>query len=128
MAAHSRTLAWRIPWTEEPGGLRSMGRKESGMTEQLTLSLSQLQSINGFNGGPLLTPALSTEILILAQMLREEQKLGTTPDLLETEARTASWCHHLLSARSEEILVITRPGPRGTPEGQASRGFDKSPQ
>ena len=26
MAAHSSTLAWRIPWTEEPGGLLSMGR------------------------------------------------------------------------------------------------------
>ena len=25
MATHSSVLAWRIPWTEEPGGLRSMG-------------------------------------------------------------------------------------------------------
>ena len=25
MAAHSNILAWRIPWTEEPGGLQSMG-------------------------------------------------------------------------------------------------------
>ena len=25
MAAHSSTLAWKIPWTEEPGGLQSMG-------------------------------------------------------------------------------------------------------
>ena len=25
MATHSRILAWRIPWTEEPGGLRAMG-------------------------------------------------------------------------------------------------------
>ena len=25
MAAHSSTLAWRIPWTEEPGGLQLMG-------------------------------------------------------------------------------------------------------
>ena len=25
MAAHSSTLAWQIPWTEEPGGLQSMG-------------------------------------------------------------------------------------------------------
>ena len=25
MATHSSTLAWRIPWTEEPGGLKSMG-------------------------------------------------------------------------------------------------------
>ena len=25
MAAHSSVLAWRIPWTEEPGGLQSVG-------------------------------------------------------------------------------------------------------
>ena len=25
MATHSSTLAWKIPWTEEPGGLQSMG-------------------------------------------------------------------------------------------------------
>ena len=30
MAPHSRTLAWKIPWTEEPGGLQSMGSLEVG--------------------------------------------------------------------------------------------------
>ena len=34
MATHSSILAWKIPWTEKPGGLQSMGRKESDMTEQ----------------------------------------------------------------------------------------------
>ena len=33
MATHSSILAWRIPWTEEPGGLQSMGHKESEATE-----------------------------------------------------------------------------------------------
>jgi len=28
MATHSSILAWRIPWTEEPGGLQSMGSQE----------------------------------------------------------------------------------------------------
>ena len=27
MATHSSILAWRIPWTEEPGGLQSMGSR-----------------------------------------------------------------------------------------------------
>ena len=31
MATHSSILAWRIPWTEEPGGLQSRGHKESGL-------------------------------------------------------------------------------------------------
>ena len=29
-ATHSSILAWRIPWTEEPGGLQSMGSKRVG--------------------------------------------------------------------------------------------------
>ena len=29
MASHSSLLAWRIPWTEEAGGLQSMGLKKS---------------------------------------------------------------------------------------------------
>ena len=32
MATHSSILAWRIPWTEEPDGLQSMGSKESDTT------------------------------------------------------------------------------------------------
>ena len=36
MEIHSSILAWRIPWTEKPGGRQSMGRKELDMTEQLT--------------------------------------------------------------------------------------------
>ena len=34
MATHSSILAWRIPWTEEPGGLQSRGRKELDVTEE----------------------------------------------------------------------------------------------
>ena len=32
MATHSSILAWRIPWTEEPGGLQSMGSQRAGHT------------------------------------------------------------------------------------------------
>ena len=33
MATHSSMLAWEIPWTEEPGGLQSMGSQRAGTTE-----------------------------------------------------------------------------------------------
>ena len=36
IATHSSLLAWRTPWTEEPGGLQSMGHRESDMTERLS--------------------------------------------------------------------------------------------
>ena len=33
MTTHSGILAWEIPWTEEPGGLQSMGQRDSDTTE-----------------------------------------------------------------------------------------------
>ena len=42
MATHSSTLAWKIPWTEKPGKLQSMGSQESDMTDGFH-SLSFLQ-------------------------------------------------------------------------------------
>ena len=37
-ATHSSILAWEIPWTEEPGGLQSMGCQESDTSERITLA------------------------------------------------------------------------------------------
>ena len=42
MATHSSILAWRIPWTEELGGLQSTGRKELDMTERLHFPFTDL--------------------------------------------------------------------------------------
>ena len=41
MAPHSSTLAWKIPWTEEPGGLQSMGSLGIGQTERLHFHASE---------------------------------------------------------------------------------------
>ena len=50
MAPHSSTLAWKIPWTEDPGGLQSMGslRVEHDWVTSLSLSC-----IGEGNGNPL---------------------------------------------------------------------------
>ena len=40
MAPHSSTLAWKIPWSEEPGRLQSMGSLESDTTERLHFHFS----------------------------------------------------------------------------------------
>ena len=37
MATHSSFPAWRIPWTEEPGGLQSMGHKELDRIETISM-------------------------------------------------------------------------------------------
>ena len=39
MAPHSRTLAWKIPWMEEPGRLQSMGSLRVGQDSATSLSL-----------------------------------------------------------------------------------------
>ena len=39
MAPHSSTLAWKIPWTEEPGRLQSMGLLRVGQDRATSLSL-----------------------------------------------------------------------------------------
>ena len=39
METHSSTLAWKIPWTEEPGGLQSMGSLRVGHDCATSLSL-----------------------------------------------------------------------------------------
>ena len=39
MAPHSSTLAWKIPWTEEPGGLQSMGSQRVGHDWVTSLSV-----------------------------------------------------------------------------------------
>ena len=52
MAPHSSTLAWKIPWTEEPGGCRPWDREESDMTERLHFHFS-LSYIGEGNGNPL---------------------------------------------------------------------------
>ena len=48
MAPHSSTLAWKIPWTEEPGGLQSMGLQRIGHDWATSLSC-----IGEGNGNPL---------------------------------------------------------------------------
>ena len=47
MTPHSSTLAWKIPWTEEPGGLQPMGSQESDTTEWLHFHFSLIGEGNG---------------------------------------------------------------------------------
>ena len=52
MAPHSSTLAWKIPWMEEPGRLQSMGSLELDTTERLPFQFS-LSCTGEGNGNPL---------------------------------------------------------------------------
>ena len=57
MAAHSSTVAWKIPWMEEPGRLQSMGSQRVDTTEPLHFAslqpISENELLNGKQGdGP----------------------------------------------------------------------------
>ena len=45
MANHSSIPSWKIPWTEETGGLQAMGRKELDTAEQLSMPAHSLQKL-----------------------------------------------------------------------------------
>ena len=56
MATHSNILAWRIPWTEKPGGLQSI---ESDMTQRLNNNKHKNNIPGDFPGGPVVKNLLS---------------------------------------------------------------------
>ena len=45
MATYSSILAWKIPWTENPGGLQSLGHRQSDTTEQLSMYIIYLSTL-----------------------------------------------------------------------------------
>ena len=53
MTIHSSTIAWKIPWTEEPGRVQSMGSQRVGhdCATSLTHSLTRCVICEGFPGG-----------------------------------------------------------------------------
>ena len=50
MATHSSTLAWKIPWTEEPGGLQSMGLQSRTRLSNFTFWGTESVFMYGFLG------------------------------------------------------------------------------
>ena len=84
MAPHSRTLAWKIPWTEEPGGLQSMGLLRVGHDWATSLSLfTFMHWIRKWQ----LTPVF---------LLGESQRWGSLVGCClwdRTESDTTEWLH-----------------------------------
>ena len=67
MATHSNSLAWRIPWTEEPGGYSPWGCKQSDTTEWLNNSSNRAphscqKALSSKGGGKMASPFSHTQI------------------------------------------------------------------
>ena len=68
MATHSSILAWRIPWTEEPGGLQSTGSQRV-RHDWVTSLYKPILLIQGQNIKHICLPSLSTVAIFLSQYI-----------------------------------------------------------
>ena len=65
MATRSSILVWRIPWTEEPGGLQSMGWQESDTTERLVVRHHEYHQTSSLHGVGSLSHAFEEQIQLV---------------------------------------------------------------
>ena len=93
MAPHSSTLAWKIPWTEEPGGLLSMGSQSLTRLKRLNSSSSLKLSVGPSPTlpSPLATTSLfcmsvnlflfhkSSFVSLIAQLVKNPPAMQETP-------------------------------------------------
>ena len=88
MTTHSSILAWRIPWTEEPGGLQSMGLQESDMTEGLAILSKRLDNIETLNGKYTSESGLSVFLRVSFFSCLMAQTVNCQPAIWETWVRS----------------------------------------
>ena len=72
MATHCSILAWRIPWTEKPGGLQSIGQQRAGQDRSdSTHSVLTMQGHHDILQAPITVPGrgyfLQIKILLILQ-------------------------------------------------------------
>ena len=103
MAPHSSTLAWKIPWTEEPGGLQSMGSLRVGHGWATSLSLFTFMHIGEENGNPLQCSCLENP--------REE---GAWWAAIYEVAQSRTWLKQLSSSSS--IVAACESSPCWSPD------------
>ena len=81
MVTHSSVLAWRIPWTEEPGRLQSWGCKQSNVTVHLThTKYREISSEYSLEG-------LMLTLQYLGHLMGRDNSLGKTLMLGKIEGR-----------------------------------------
>ena len=96
MAPHSSTLAWKIPWTEEPGRLQSMGSLDSDTTERLHFHFS-LSCIEEGNGNPL-----------QCSCLENPRDGGASWAAVYGVAQSQTWLKRLSSSMVTQLYGVSR--------------------
>ena len=115
MATHSGTLAWKIPWTEEPGRLQSMGSQSE--SESHSIMSASLQSHGLYS--PWNSPGQNTRMGNLSLLQRIFPTQGSNPGLPQCRQilyqlshkgspRTLEWVVYPFSSRSSQPRNQTR--------------------
>ena len=108
MATHSSTLAWKIPWAEEPGRLESMGSRRVGQDWATSLSLFTFTHWRG-NGNPFQCSCLEnprdggawwTAVYGVAQSRTRLKRLSSSSFLCEYN------CHFLRLKTCSDCWVV----------------------
>ena len=123
MTPHSSTLAWRIPWTEEPGRLQSMGSLRVGQDRVTSLSLFterlhfhfSLSCVGEGNGNPLQYSCLENPrdggacwaAVYGVAKTRTRLKRLSSSSILNTEGITVKTLDFLSNHRSQMDKILT---------------------
>ena len=86
VATHSDTLAWRIPWTEEPGGLQSMGSQRVGHNCATNFCF-QFSSVH-----------LLSHVWLFATPWIVAWTTSPTPGVHSNSRLSSPWCHLAISS------------------------------
>ena len=87
MAPHSSTLAWKVPWMEEPGGLQSMGSLGVGHAWATSLSLFTVSGVAHSRTRLLAAAAAAIEIQYFGHLMRRTDLFEKTLMLRTIEGR-----------------------------------------
>ena len=116
MATHSSILAWRIPWTEEPGGLQSIGsprvRHDLGTKQQHLLpqvpatssAFPWLQSASS-----ILVPPLAPRVQTLASLASPPPFANTSKHLAQTSSTSSLWSSFSIPFMVPTVAFVIPP-------------------
>ena len=100
MATHSSILAWRIPWTEEPGGLQSMGSQRVGHDWAINTLQSRGEKLQ--------------RLIFLKEVVIQKQKTQVTYSFLVHFAK--GWARQGLRTGRENSAGVGERGERKLPK------------
>ena len=100
MATHLSILAWRTPWTEEPGGLQSMGSQRTGH-DWVTNILSSVEQ----NSEDIAQQSSWWKLKLCLKFLLEKKTKKVLANPVDKGQVTSSWNHFLSTTQSSQDIL-----------------------